>query len=218
MTDQEIKTIQEKIGPEFEVKRMNGSVVVDAVDVWEGVEFVKCTEYYHRQFTEGKIYVVEEITKSNILVSCDDKRNPNGWAKDLFIPSTEQAYKDQLIKEAKERYGEIKDGDRFDTTDLGYEGTHMKVEFIPQIGYPKGMNYEKYSDKLYYSNVLIYKEGKWAKKIENPEVKAEGGNIDSGHFYFVMNDQAKKKCRDIGCWDVNVFLAQSLQDYLSENK
>ena len=40
MTDTEIKRIQEVLGNEFEVKRMNESVVVviDKVDIWEGID------------------------------------------------------------------------------------------------------------------------------------------------------------------------------------
>jgi hypothetical protein len=53
-------------------------------------------------------------------------------------------------------------------------------------------------------------------KKQKPKVEADGGNIDSGHFYFVMNNSAKDKCRNIGCWNVTEFLSSQLEQFLNE--
>jgi len=117
-------------------------VVSKKKDEWEGVEFVT---------TLGSIYRIENVPKNKLF---------------LYKPSTEQAYVDQLKAKAFELYGEIKDGDRFDCSEMGYSKNASIL-----ISKCLGLYYSKKFDSLELCGFTLYKQGNWAKKIEKLRVE-----------------------------------------------
>lgn len=163
MTDQEIERLREKLGSKYSVKRNNGAITVELADVWDGVEFAECVEYCKgsrtgKEIIKGHIYKITDWFKHQ-LVYFDGFEY--GWPVLLFKPSTESAYVDQLKAKAKELYGEIKDGDRFDISMLEEDPQEFRMFYDNPI-----FTYYKKDDSLWAGNYPIYKQGKWAKKVE----------------------------------------------------
>jgi hypothetical protein len=190
------------------------SILVEVAkkDIWDGVEFAKCINNGDsRCFTVGRIYPLLDVYEYELSFRLDDEGTRNGWDKEYFKPSTEQAYIEQLKKEAYDRFGKIKKYDKFQCVNSDYVA---EIFIIDEDNVR--FEYDKESDSLLFNGFLIYEKGKWSKKIERIKVKPDGGNIDSGHFYFVMNNTAKDKCREIGCWNVTEFLSSQLEQFLNE--
>lgn len=193
--------------------------VVKKKDIWDGVEFCECTESNSELYYKvGRIYkcsvINNELTinrcENNCLLKriedfCFEKNKGKGF--NTFKPSTEEAYVEQLIKEAKDRFGEIKEGDVFIDTDGD------KIRLSDKTDY----RYQKENDTLWIDFVLIYEQGKWANKIERVEVKPEGGNIFGPHFYFVINDKGRDKLQKTGAWEACEHLAKCLEEYLNKS-
>ncbi len=143
-------------------------------DIWEGVEFAECIDDTDigNDVTIGKVYKCSVYDDELHLI--DDTGEEDGFIRydENFKPSTESAYVEQLKSKAHELYGEIKDGDIFDASELGYKDTNI-VDFMPEKGYKEGFDYEKQGDRLYYSNVLIYQQGKWAKKVGEEPIRVK---------------------------------------------
>jgi hypothetical protein len=172
--------------------------------IWEGVEFVQsissCT-------TQWKTYKVKQITQRSVWIEIDDN---GSTTTSLLIekckPSTESAYLEQLKKEAFERLGDIKEGDRFHT-DFDNE------TFIIDDDY--GFDYKKRTDTLFFSGWSIYTKGQWATKVQKRiEVKFDGGNIQQKAFYFLYGSDAEKKIIDLQN-TIGEFLANQLEKYLN---
>lgn len=150
------------------------TIMVMKKDEWEGVEFAQCL-FDHDPIKKDVIVKINRIKQANNdrhfhiffnTSECEKYSHVNN-----FKPSTEQAYKAQLIKEAKERFGEINNGDLFDISEiLGYSHkaslTILKGE-IPEY------DYYKKEDILSFHGFRLYEKGKWAKKITKPEIKVE---------------------------------------------
>ncbi|WP_114752338.1 hypothetical protein [Pleomorphovibrio marinus] len=186
-------------------------------DPWDGCEFVECVDNTNSEgcFTVGRIYKV--IDNSNINKYYNIRNNDgdgDGWYglnKERFKPSTEHEYVLQLITESNEKLGDCIYDDQIRNLDF----SEMKGGALADQS--TKWKYQKDTDTLYFYGHPVYQQGKWATKLpEKPTVKAEGGNIDSGHFHFIMNDAAKDKCRKIGCWETNELLAQQLEKYLNQ--
>lgn len=169
MTDQEIDKLREKLGSEYSVKREGNLVAVELADIWDGVEFAECVEYCKgsrtgKEIIKGQIYRIKDLFKRE-LVYVDGFEY--GWPVIFFKPSTESAYVEQLKSKAHELYGEIKDGDWFDRSDMGFEDNHRIGKVLLSV---HGWDYSKIDDKLYFGTICIYQQGKWAKKIERVRV------------------------------------------------
>lgn len=143
-----------------------GYFAVSEMDIWEGVEFAESN-------WSGRIYRIE---------------NESNFPKEKagFKPSTEQAYIDYLKAKSFKLYWEIKEGDRFDCSIMGYsKDTSILLSSNPE------WDYRKISDELNFEGFAIYKAGKWAKKLppKRAEVEVRNevlSNIDeNSHIYTV---------------------------------
>lgn len=155
-------------------------------DIWEGVEF------YQTQTNN----TIHKITL--------DFKNIMAYGIKLWVlPSTEEAYIEQLKTKVFELFGEIKEHDKFEEPSGNVDTYSYK-----DIAYPK-WNYVKQFDELFYHSILLYKEGKWAKRFERdiwkgvefaefigldrPNQFTEGKvykiNAGLGERHFVIDDQ-----------------------------
>lgn len=171
--------------------------VVKKKDEWEGVEFVEHT-------ASGKIFKPMSI-RSFII----DLNEEIGFKKTDCKPSTEQAYIEQLKKEAFERFGEIKDGDEFVEADGN--------KWITKRGFKKCGNsewhYIKENDILFNYALVIYQKGKWAERVKE-RVKIKELHITSisknwGQITFKLSQDIDL---DLKCGD---FISQQLEKYLN---
>ena len=189
-----LKEICEKEG--FELKDLGHAdtfvIKPGKKDPWDGVEFAY-------NYTDKKVYRISSLIHWN---------NEN---RKFYNPSTEHEYISQLITECNEKLG-----------DFLIDGQIQNIDFSEMKGGSLGdksekWEYRKDTDTLYYYGHPVYQQRKWAKKKpEKPTVQAEGGNINSGHFYFIMNNAAKERFRKLGCWNVNEYLASQLEKYLNK--
>ena len=181
MTQQDIeklKALCEKEGFELDFISQSTQGAMDIFrvskkDEWEGVEFAECLvdvngDWYVKEIAKGQIYRIVDWFKRELIYI---DKHELGWESKHFKPSTEAAYVEQLKAKAKELYGEIKDGDVFDRREICSGGTIRDVFH----DYNKEYSYSKHNDTLYLGSLGIYKQGKWAKKVEEP-IKA---NISS---------------------------------------
>lgn len=218
MTDQEIEKLREKLGPEYSVKRQNGAVTVELADIWKGVEFAECVsdvkvDRYGKEIAKGQIYrILDWFKREAIYIDKDEL----GWQSKHFKPSTEAAYVEQLKAKAKELYGEIKDGDRFDRIDMGFEDNHRIGEVSMSFN---GCDYSKSDDNLYLGTMCIYQQGKWAKKVENT-IMVEPTVV---HLTSSENDEYSYGFRINGANKIpharaSQYLAKCLEDYLNKSQ
>ena len=141
-------------------------VVSKKKDEWEGVEFAECIN--HSDYKVGIIYRTDSEIKTFINCFKSD-------SLECFKPSTEQAYVDQLKAKAFELYGEIKEGGIF----------KHDSRYIKNICGKDGDScYLKDSDELFILGSLIYKKGKWAKKIEKVKVEWVATSITNITFSY----------------------------------
>lgn len=159
-------------------------------DIWEGVEF-------YEDPSTGKIkpmtnYVINSLKKGIRL---------------LIHPSTEKAYVEQLKAKAFELYGEIKEGDKFENPSGGTREVDEKSN--DQWEYYKG------HDQLFFYNVELYCEGKWAKRLpKRIEVESKYSFLESSREDLQCNFELSQKINDIE--GVGQFLAKQLEEYLNK--
>lgn len=128
-------------------------VVKKKKDEWYGMEFV---ENLDQHLTGGKKYFkVNWIDNETNLIHVDC----GYFTKIGCKPSPESAYVEQLKKECFKRFGEIKDGDRFDSAD----GYRVGIEFN---GYANDIQYSKEIDTLFIGGLRLYQQGKWATRVK----------------------------------------------------
>lgn len=167
MTDQEIEKLREKLGSEYSVKRLNGAITVELVDIWEGVEFSECIDDSDigNDVTIGKVYKCKIVNDELYII--DDKGEEDGFIRyeENFKPSTESAYVEQLRAKAKKLYGDIKNGDRFVLPWIA-NGNERNIHLEGKYDF----YYYKKSDTLELHGFPLYNQGKWAKKIERVRV------------------------------------------------
>lgn len=140
--------------------------VVKKKDIWEGVDFCCFDNVEHR-----KIHLIEKdkiwFTTGKFMFKHEDIK-----------PSTEQAYIEQLKKIAKDKFGEIKEGDRFQT-DFGIDSA--KSAYLKY-------HYNKNIDHFLCMGVIIYQQGKWAEKLpEGVKVEFFDSNSVGSKYNFKFN-------------------------------
>ena len=201
-----LKAVCEKEGFTIESYSGGKTAIIKVNNIWEGVEFA---EYIGTKglsnFQKSIIYKISEISPTSFIELNNDFER---YINDRFKPSTESAYVEQLKKEAFERFGEIKDGDRFKIEGSNFNGVIDS--------YFKDWNYSSFGDYLVHRGVRIYDSGKWATKLpKRVEVDFKSVNVDSNicgipliEFHFRMNP-----VEDF--FEVGKFLAQQLEKYLN---
>jgi hypothetical protein len=181
----EITELLEKNGYEF--NSLNNSndgyadlPVVGAIfkvkkNIWEGVKYAKCKDNsgHPGLLKNGKIYKVEfakGFQEPTLTVLTNTIRPVHTWLNaERFIPATEAAYKLQLIAEAKERFGEIKNGDRFDCSNIGC--TKNGVISLGLGWILDHAEYDESKDELSLLSFVLYRQGKWVEKIWKEDIK-----------------------------------------------
>lgn len=177
-------------------------------DIWDNIEYAESLIKSTNQYSIGRIYKINDVNQFNL--------------KNYFKPSTEQAYVEQLKKEAFERFGKIKQGDRFDLTEVGYSSKSNISIPDNEIGFI----YNKNIDLLRFNDVIIYKQGKWAKRLHE-RVEVEGyssnGSQDiniktdwSYNFLFKLKNYHKNRFGAGFMYGKALpFLAEQLEKYLN---
>lgn len=191
-----LKAICEKEGFELVTespKENDKFYVVKKKDKWEGVEFV--------MLSNNRIFKVLSIDNTVVNLM------PNGWAtiRDCK-PSTEQAYVEQLKKDAFERFGEIKEGDSFFSVCDGKKDICQEGQWI----------YLNEVDYLCYGGISIYKKGKWAERVKERIKVINFGmsNIGNKNAYSFLLDFASKVTKTEE--EISDFLSQQLEKYLND--
>lgn len=154
MKTEDFERLKAKLGDEFDVtiESMNEAIIsVKKKDIWDGVEFA---EYIHSPMKNLSHFKIVRSDEQWLYMS-----DGSELFKHNCKPSTEQAYIEQLKKEAFERFGEIKDGDRFVFPEF------LKV-MIYEIDSPSVVQYIKQSDQLLISGYPVYSKGKWATRAK----------------------------------------------------
>lgn len=190
-----LKAICEKEGFELVTespKENDKFYVVRKKDEWEGVEFA---EFIHSE-TIHKVNLEHSIGS---IIQCLDGTWGN---KCHFNPSTEQAYIEQLKKIACEKFGEIKDGDRF--TYPYSKGEQSKCRFT----FKDSWKYFKDEDEMFFQCVKLYSKGRWAERVKE-RVKIEWHTVDDTTISFRYSG-------DINLIKKMPFLAAQLEKYLND--
>lgn len=151
--------LKELLGPGYRVEKLGEGWRVYE-DKWE---FVRCKSTLNKYYTGGKIYPVKAVKKDKVYTTFND------WGHTfdcLFKVCTEHAteaeYVAQLEAKAKELYGEVKVGDVFDRSHMGF----TRDGLISVCEHNKGWEYSKIYDSFSFGGILMYEKGKWAKKMQ----------------------------------------------------
>ena len=149
-----LKQICEKEGFWIMRNHNSGSAIVDVKkDPWEGVEFA---EYLFPWPDQRDHFKVKQITEKMVIAT-----DGTEMFKDNCKPSTQDAYEEQLKRIAKEKFGDIKEGDRFDCSPLGYNpNASIILSDIPN------WEYNKKIDEFCLDGFPFYKQGKWAERVK----------------------------------------------------
>ena len=209
-------------GTEFETEATSiYRALAPLKDIWEGVEFVECETDKAFNFKEGKIYRLAQGRDIDGIIciynECGGKETPYssfglGGTKRNFNPSTKEAYVNQLKAKAFELYGDIQNLDRFEEPTSNIDTYRAVDNFVnPE------WDYVKHDDELFFYSILLYKNGKWAKKLpKRIEVKFDGGNVPDQSFFFIYIGPAREKLKSIGYNETGEFLADQLEKYLND--
>lgn len=176
-------------------------------DPWEGVEFVELvTAFIGLDLQEGMVGKVISNDGNRIEVRlvngdiCYSNLNE-------FKPSTEQAYFEQLKKEAFERFREIRHGDQFELPEYG------EVTLITQGWRGEQFEYSKKYDELRYCGLLLYNSGKWATKLpERVKVQFIDHWVSNKFNRFDFNVSKEIKSNT----EIGQFLTKQLEKYLND--
>ena len=193
-----IEEIREKLGPDYRVEENDG--VITVCDIWDGVEFA-IADY------NGIIYKIDRFETSPM------KKIWFSHGKFLFPekckPSTEAAYVDQLKAKAHELYGEIKDRDRFV---LPWIGNDHKISLKDEYDF----YYDKETDVLDLHGFPLYRQGKWAKKVDEPirvKVKLmQTDSLDRTVLRFSSNRAVDIKDQ----WEFFNHIEEAIESYLNK--
>lgn len=183
--------------------------------IWDGIEYAESlydSGHKIKQFTKGKIYKIDWINLETLRVIADDNSNKNGMHKNSFKPSTEQAYFEQLEKEAFEKYGAIQEGDKFEVNVSGESETITAQNITPF--------YDSENDCLNINGIIVYSKGLWvAKRVEGTEVnlkdwgwKNDGDNGIDFDFKFNVPNGGK----NISVVKLAEYLCKHLEEYLNK--
>lgn len=174
-------------------------------DIWDGVEF---SEYIHSPMKNLSHFKIVRSDEQWLYMS-----DGSELFKHNCKPSTEQAYIEQLKKEAHERFGEIQGGDRFDFTEVGFPSDKSRAV---KIGYSnEKWEYDKELDRLYLHGFSIYQQGKWATRVkERVEVEYEMAST-SGKNYLNLSYKVSRDIKGKEITEIALFLASQLEAYLN---
>jgi hypothetical protein len=218
MTNKDLERLKKLLeGTEFDVDDSDSvHALVKSKDIWKGVEFVECITDKANNFRKGKVYRLvpgKNIKGPNCIYTEDKKCATYGTASTLglggtmlcFNPSTEEAYVNQLKAKAFELYGDIQEADRFqepngNTDTYREKGNKSNPEW----------DYIKHQDELFFYSILLYKEGKWAKKLPK--------RIEVSILNIVIEDnyQAFEKCKSIGKEAIYDYMDRCLEKLLND--
>lgn len=197
-----LKSVCKKEG--FDITMFNPHDTTFAItkkDIWDGVEFYSDQLGIIRKMTDDVLKVIK------------------GGVKLLLQPSTEQAYVEQLKAEAFKRFGEIKEGDRFDQSPFNSMAGVFSLDKPYNVN-GRDFSYDKESDTWYLKGCAIYEKGKWAKKLpERVKVEFFNDSLDEheqieewGYVFKIHNaEYGNRKSLDSG-----EFLASKLEEYLNK--
>lgn len=183
-------------------------VVAKKKNPWEGVEFVECLQNLSAddrpRVQKGQICLITEVSGDAFYISQNSKYP---WNKNLFKPSTESAYVEQLRKEAIKR-GIISICNLDISMMHGGELEDKSTEF----------KYRKDTDTFYWFGCPIYQQGKWAKvKPKRIEVKCIDHDYEQGNYFadkFALRFQSKNLGeRDYD--EIGQFLSKQLEKFLN---
>lgn len=183
-------------------------------DPWTGCEFAEITEDSNSYITKGRIYPIQDMALLNFRIRNDKGEDGGIIFKASAKPSTEQAYIEQLKKEALERFGEIKKSQQF----IDCFGCAKTVK----TSYEEDYLYFKDSDQFFAYNICIYQQGKWATKLpERVKVEVVGSTL----YATQMDDKQEIEIRFESSKPINKskseiseFLANELENYLNNKQ
>lgn len=181
---------------------------VEEKDIWDGVEYIEWIDPTNEFFIEEKIYrlLSERYFYTYSETGSRHSITPD-WFELHFKPSTQAAYEAQLKRIAQEKYGYISTDDVFERINPNKGIT--RVNDIKYAGYA----YHKNNDRLYYGMVLLYENGRWAKKVE--KVKVEyffASSVSNGKFGYVFKIENYKSLEHE---KIGKFLANELEHHLN---
>jgi diphthamide synthase (EF-2-diphthine--ammonia ligase) len=133
----------------------------------------------------GSIYLVADVKEIDL--------------NQRYIPSTEEDYVNQLKAKAFELYREINVGDIFSIGTVS-----MDIRGIPNFVYNKKL------DSLFYGAVVLYENGKWAKKLPK--------RIEVSILNIIIEDNyhAFEKCKSIGKEAIFDYMSKQLEKLLND--
>lgn len=191
-----LKAVCEKEGFEVGIDPFfNHLFKVKKKDIWDGVEYFSFNGFHNK------------IMNSETDELLYNSKGDSFW-KDESKPSTESAYVEQLKKEAFDRFGEIKEGDRFiNTKDSEVGVDYCWGEF----------EYDKTRDLLVYGGCYLYQQGKWATKVKE-RVKVSSHVIECLRQYIntELSYNQIEHLKGNGTKAKAEFLAQQLEKYLND--
>jgi hypothetical protein len=206
MTNEKLERLKKVLdGTEFEVETSSVDVAyVVLKDIWEGMEFVEYIGQLSCSFKRGNIYkTISHVDKG--IFAIDDENKGNGFDNNRinFKSSTEEAYVNQLKAKAFELYGGIKDGDRFENANLSGICSF-------DINGTRRWDYSKKYDQLFFNNIEVYANGKWAKKLPK--------RIEVSILSIVTedNEAALEKCKSIGEEAIFDYMSKCLEKLLND--
>lgn len=144
--------------------------VIKKKDIWEGVEYVELltdvldpVTLTKTAYAKGAIFKIKEEVEIGFTLT-------NGLCvRKLDVkPSTEKAYVDQLKDIAFRKYGEIRDGDRFNMTTINPSwnpNVDITLDFdgVADNGL---FTYNKVYDRITLLGFILYQDGKWAERVD----------------------------------------------------
>lgn len=198
----EIKEFCDKVGLNCQIID-EGVIITKPKDIWDGVEFASNGLKIHKIKKIDRVCVYWNTGGFNYIADCK--------------PSTESAYVEQLKKEAFERFGEIKKGDRFKA-----DWINDDIDDYCKTSNPNNWTYIKNSDRFFLAKnggVPIYCEGKWATRVKE-RVKVvffqdsldEHNKIEEWGYVFKIHNYRYGCEKSI---ESGQFLAQQLEKYLN---
>jgi hypothetical protein len=209
---EKLKKQAEKEGMKCEVVLSNPTFsAINTKDEWD---FIELTED-GANFKKGQIFKVLDSHFSQFLgygtsYKIIQTKEHGIWVNHLMIkPSTEQAYVNQLKAKAFELFGEIKIGEKFNSPSV--DGNYL----LSKSGNEE-WDYIKKDDQLFYYDLELYRQGKWAKRVKE-RVKVDHVGVDystwSGNVFFGFSFKGSE---EIDKSKVGKFLAEKLEEYLNK--
>jgi hypothetical protein len=193
------------------------------INGWKGVKYAKCVG--DDLIGVKKYDIVKLVEPGNI------DRQYAFWVKDLtkpreyrqdgffpgkvnynrldFIPATKEEIEAHLRKEAVERFGTIKLGDNFIMAD--------GREFLPFFDLSRTWLYNEESDELWFHDLLVYREGKWAERVpQKVKVIYAGTKVDQQDKSTVVGFSFRLANIDSKLIEYHNYLQSKLEEYLNK--